>query len=193
MAPLPLFKIAALLFKEISKPLAAELKSAVKNHQRLRGATIWLGRHYEVLSHNVERLRNRQAVLGPISESHALTVGADLAAQAFLVSTGILLLLIEYFRGLNQKAAEDMEKLRKKLQHQATKEIRLRSLEHQITRTQARVVELEKLLADEQARAAELEAASRWRQWLHQSTAGHGPGPEAAAPSVQLAQQPPLR
>ena len=54
MAPLPLFKLAAVLLKELSKPLAAEVKRRTQEHPGAKRATIIVGRFWEGLSQRAE-------------------------------------------------------------------------------------------------------------------------------------------
>jgi hypothetical protein len=54
MAPLPLFKLFAVLFKEISKPLAAEIKRRSQEHPKMKRYAMVLGRAWEGMTQRAE-------------------------------------------------------------------------------------------------------------------------------------------
>lgn len=163
MAPLPLFKIFAVLFKEVSKPLAASLKRYASEHAMLRDAAILLGRNYE---HGVQRTevlwsgkgRIKPGSFKPIPDAHALTVGADLLTQGFLLSTAIGLACAEYWRSLMVRDAERAATAERKAERRVVKDERLRSLESDVAAALTRVAALE--LAAERAAAYERDRAS---------------------------------
>jgi hypothetical protein len=159
MAPLPLIKIAAVFFKEISKPIAASLKAHAHTHPRFRGFAIALGRNYELASQRVEALlskgpRNALAKTSfkPVPEQQAFTVGTDLLTQAFLLSTAIGLVVLEYVRAQNAKDAESAEKATQKAIRRSAKEARLVELERSLADVSSRLMTAE--LALESASSA---------------------------------------
>ena len=147
MAPLPLFKLGALLFKEAVKPIASYLKSEAKEHPKMKEIAIIAGRRWELITqrfeHFVKAPRGAIFQSKPINEVQALTVGADLIAQSFLLSIALGLVMIEYTRGIRAKEAEDILKKNQKLQRQALKEDRLKRIEAALDRITNRLDALE--------------------------------------------------
>jgi uncharacterized membrane protein YgcG len=150
MAPLPLIKIGAVLFKEVSKPLAAGVKRQATEHPGLRRVATALGRAYESGAQRVERAfsANRLAPLKAVSDSHALSVGADLLAQGFLVGTAIGFVVWEYNRSAAAKAADDRGKEARKLERQRRKNAALAALAAEVAATRARLEAVEGVLAE---------------------------------------------
>ena len=109
MAPLPLIKIFAVVFKEVSKPLAASIKLHAQTHPRARALATTLGRAYETASARLALSLegNKLATAKPVADSHALSTGAELVAQGFLLASAMGLVLAEYWRSAWTKAAED--------------------------------------------------------------------------------------
>ena len=96
MAPLPFIKIFAVVFKELSKPLAASIKSHAQTHPRARALATTLGRAYETASQRLTLSLegNKLATAKPVTDSHALSVGAELVAQSFLLSSALVFSLL---------------------------------------------------------------------------------------------------
>lgn len=149
MAPLPFIKIFIVLFKEAAKPIAARLKQSAKEHERFRSYTIVIGRAYERATQRIEvwSLGFRVKQFKEITEAHALTVGADIISQTFLISVALLLLLLEYWRGNNAAAAAAAVKQSEKAARQAVKSARLLELEKKVGELAARIAVLESQLA----------------------------------------------
>jgi hypothetical protein len=159
MAPLPLLKIFAVLFKEVSKPLAAGIKNYAKGHPAFRGFALTLGRYHEYASQHVEALwasggRARLRELKPVPEQTAFAVGADLMSQGFLLSSAIALVYVEYARANQVKEAEAREKAEREAAKSAIREARLQDIERQVAELQCRVQVAE--LAREDAAARRL-------------------------------------
>jgi hypothetical protein len=182
MAPLPLIKIGMVLFKEISKPIAAAMKRQAMEHPHLRRFATWLGRGWEGGKYRIERWAffsggrpagsssgarpTAKAVGGggdasapspsppvpPITEQQALTVGADLLAQGFLLSTAIGLVVLEYWRSASIKAVEDREKEKKKQERRAAKEARMRAVEEELFEVRSALSRTQKELLETTAR-----------------------------------------
>ena len=160
MAPLPLLKIAAVLWKEVSKPLAAYIKKEAHLHPTLRTFSMMLGRNHELLVSQVEHVwehkrwnRNPK----PIPESAQFSVGADLIVNGFLLSTAISLVLFEYWRASVQKEAENVERAAKKLAKSALREARLLDIERAVARLEAKVMEDGLWMEDMHAKSESLE------------------------------------
>jgi hypothetical protein len=145
MAPLPFIKIFAVLFKEVSKPLASSIKNFAKTHPTFRGFALATGRYHEYFSQHVEVLwasggRTRLRELKPVPEQTALTVGADLMSQGFLLSTAMGLVWLEYARANQTKEAEAREKAEREAAKSAIREARLLDIERQVADLQCRLV-----------------------------------------------------
>lgn len=134
MAHLPLFKVGVLLFKELCKPLSKELKEYCVRHPRVRVATVSIGRTWDSMTQRIEIAFRGHHVksLKEVPEAHALTVGADLISQGFLISVAIGLLWLEYYRSEKAKRAEAAVKKAEKQARRIAKEKRLADLEERI-------------------------------------------------------------
>jgi hypothetical protein len=155
MAPLPLIKIGAVLWKEISKPLASKIKEYATSHPFVRTLAMSLGRMHEQASQQLESMwagRGFVRSLRPVSESTAFSVGTDLLSQGFMLSTAIGIVLFEYWRADQQKAVETAEKAAQKAARRALKEARLRDLERNLADLQARLTVEELHIEDLQSR-----------------------------------------
>ena len=148
MAPLPLIKVAAILFKEISKPLAVAIRAYLLEHPRPRRLTARLGRAYETLTQRAALALegNKLATVKNVSDSHALQVGAELVANGALLSTTVGFVLLEYWRSAAVKQVEDAEKERRAQETAAREETRLRALESAVARAHARCDAVERRL-----------------------------------------------
>jgi hypothetical protein len=158
MAPLPLIKIFAVLFKEVSKPIASGIKNYAKTHPVFRAFALTTGRSHEYLSQHVEVLwasggRARLKELRPVPEQTALTVGADLMSQGFLLSTAIGLVWFEYARANQAKEAETREKAEREAAKSAIREARLLDIERQVADLSARLQVAELRMEDAASRA----------------------------------------
>lgn len=145
MAPLPLLKIFAVLFKEISKPIASSIKRQAVDHPQFKAFTISLGRSWETGTQRVERLfsGNKNQALRPVTDAQALHQGADLVSQGFLLTTAIGLVCFEYWRGLQTKEEEKIAAAAKKSKRIAVKEARLQRIEDDIVGLSTRMHSLE--------------------------------------------------
>lgn len=146
MAPLPVIKIFAVLFKEISKPLASYIRSQSLAHPIARRLATGLGRHWESASQRLAFAMegNKLATVKPVTDSHALSVGAELVAQGFLLATAMGLVVAEYIRSAWIKQLEDAEKERKSMEKEAKAETRLRALENEVIEARAQLRKVEK-------------------------------------------------
>jgi hypothetical protein len=91
MAPLPLIKVGAVLFKELAKPIAARIKHQAQNHERFRLVTMRVGRVWEGVAQRLEvwTRGGKSKELKPITDAHAMSAGADFVSQAFLLATAL--------------------------------------------------------------------------------------------------------
>lgn len=138
-------KIFILLFKEAAKPLAARLKHSAKEHEKFRNYTMVLGRVYERATQRVEvwSLGFRVKQFKEITDTHALTVGADVISQTFLISVALLLLVVEYTRANKASAAAAAQKQVEKAARNSIKKARLAEMDRQILELAVKVEMLE--------------------------------------------------
>lgn len=178
MAPLPVIKLAAVLLKEVSKPLAAEIKRRAQEHAAAKRVAIVMGRWWEGMSQRAEIFvrGHRVKELKPINDAHALTVGADLISQSFLLSTAIGLIMLEYWRSSSASAKAAEVQREEKAVRRAAKEVRLAAIEAALARLEGDVRRLEQAAA-----GGVLGGAAAWLPRL-----GRGAS-SAAAPSAPLA------
>ena len=155
MAALPVAKIFIVLFKEAAKPVAAQLREYCTTHPRARRLAMWLGRGREQLAQRVEVAFAGHIVksLKPISDAHALTVGAEVLSQGFLLAVGIGLVVVEYWRSDRLARTKAAAAAEDKAMRQAAKSARLAALE-------ARLIELELATGGPAAAAAGAAASS---------------------------------
>ena len=162
------------------------------NNDNLRRVTLAIGRGYEQSTQRVEIAFRGHHVkaLKPIPDSHALTVGADVISQSFLLSVAIALLLLEYWRNDRLKRIETAQKLHEKRLRQAAKEERLLALEHRVAALEAAHVAAQRGGAAGLLRSA---VASLPALGLPFSGGGApGSSPSAAADQMPHAPQPQL-
>ena len=102
MSPLPLFKLGALLAKQVSKPLGKILKDKAKQNENFKKYVIIPSAN---LYHNIDIiLRMRVLGLGspdkvpPLTEKAAIELGGDILSEFFVFGTAVVLLLVEYMR-----------------------------------------------------------------------------------------------
>jgi hypothetical protein len=125
--------------------VAAQLKRYALDHHDLKKVTMTVGRGYESFTQRIEIAFRGHHVknLKPIPDAHALTVGADLISQSFLLSIAIGLIVFEYWRNERIKRVDTAIKKREKAERQAAKETRLRALEDRIAELEARMTKEE--------------------------------------------------
>jgi hypothetical protein len=87
---------------------------------------------------------NKLATVKPVTDSHALSVGAELVAQGFLLATAMGLVVAEYIRSAWIKQLEDAEKERKSMEKEAKAETRLRALEKEVVEATALLRKVQK-------------------------------------------------
>jgi hypothetical protein len=159
MAPIPLIKIGAVLWKEVSKPLAVQIKHYAQHHPLVRRLAMGLGRFHEHASQQLESVwagKGLVRALRPVSESSAFSVGTDLLSQGFMLSTAVALVYFEYWRADQQKALEAVDKAARKAAKNALREARLLDLERNLADLQARLVIEELQVVDLRARLGQL-------------------------------------
>lgn len=104
-----------------------------------------VGRAYENGTQRIEIAFRGHHVksLKPVPDAHALTVGADVVSQSFLLSVAITIVVFEYWRSDKQKRIENAVKKKEKQERQAAKEVRMKQLEDRIAALEQRLRQAE--------------------------------------------------
>ena len=158
MSPLPLFKLGALLAKQISKPLGKILKDKAKQSESFKNYLIIPSAN---LYHNIDiTFRMRLLGLGspdkvpPLTEKAAIELGGDILSEFFVFGTAVALLLIEYIRQASNTVkketalVEKVESLEKEQSELLTK----------LEKTNQRMTEMNEFLTDQRIKMEDLNA-----------------------------------
>lgn len=158
MSPLPLFKLGALLAKQISKPLGKILKDKAKQSESFKNYLIIPSAN---LYHNIDiTFRMRLLGLGspdkvpPLTEKAAIELGGDILSEFFVFGTAVALLLIEYIRQASNTVKketalhEKVESLEKEQSELLTK----------LEKTNQRITEMNEFLTDQRTKMEDLNA-----------------------------------
>lgn len=158
MSPLPLFKLGALLAKQISKPLGKILKDKAKQSESFKNYLIIPSAN---LYHNIDiTFRMRLLGLGspdkvpPLTEKAAIELGGDILSEFFVFGTAVALLLIEYIRQASNTVkketalVEKVESLEKEQSELLTK----------LEKTNQRMTEMNEFLTDQRTKMEDLNA-----------------------------------
>ncbi|KAJ1942827.1 hypothetical protein FBU59_003085 [Linderina macrospora] len=98
------FKIASLLFRTLSKPVASALKTQAKDREVFRSLCINVAQtthriemtwKMKVLGYQPERIR-------PLNDARAVDAGANFLGEAFIFSVAVSLIFAEQLRSRNQ-------------------------------------------------------------------------------------------
>lgn len=156
--PLPLFKLGALLAKQISKPLGKILKDKAKQSQTFKNYFIIPSAN---LYHNIDiTLRMRVLGLGspdkvpPLTEKAAIELGGDILSEFFVFGTATALLFIEYFR----QSSNTVKKENALVQKVADLEKEQRELLFKLDKTNQRIIEMNEFLSDQKTKMEDLNA-----------------------------------
>lgn len=154
--PLPLFKLGALLAKQISKPLGKLLKDKAKQSDTFKNYFIIPSAN---LYHNIDiTLRMRVLGLGspdkvpPLTEKAAIELGGDILSEFFVFGTACALLLIEYFR----QSSNTVKKENALVQKVADLEKDQRELLLKLDKTNQRMIEMNEFLTDQKSKMEDL-------------------------------------
>ncbi|XP_058958446.2 optic atrophy 3 protein homolog [Pocillopora verrucosa] len=126
----PLFKLASLAVKQISKPIANSLKTTAKQSDFFRKyVCIWPGQGYHWLETKVKMklmgLAGPEKV-PPLSEQKAVDVGAELLGESLVFGVAAALLFLEYRRGQKKEEAKEQKQNEKLFElHSQLKELEL--------------------------------------------------------------------
>jgi len=158
MSPLPLFKLGALLAKQISKPLGKILKDKAKQSESFKNYLIIPSAN---LYHNIDiTFRMRLLGLGspdkvpPLTEKAAIELGGDILSEFFVFGTAVALLLIEYIRQASNTVKKEtalVEKVESLEKEQSELLIKLE-------KTNQRMTEMNEFLTDQRTKMEDLNA-----------------------------------
>ncbi|RNA35633.1 hypothetical protein BpHYR1_042060 [Brachionus plicatilis] len=154
--PLPLFKLGAILAKQISKPMSKMFKEkAIQNEFFRNNVVIRIANWYHKFDINV-----RMRVLGlgspdkvpPMTEKAAIDLGGDILAEFFVFGTATSLILFEYFRqSSNSKSKTDAFEI-KVLEMEDQLEIYKKNSEE----NNKRIAEMSKFLQEQKKKMEEM-------------------------------------
>lgn len=142
----PLFKLASLAIKQISKPIANSLKTTAKQSDFFKKyVCVWPGQGYHWLETNV-----KMRIMGlsgpdkvqPLSEQAAIDVGAELLGETLVFGVAATLMYLEYSRGKKKEEMKEQEQNQKLFELQR----QVKELELLVDTNAAQVRELTRLV-----------------------------------------------
>ena len=184
MAALPLLKMGILVFKQAAKPVAKSLQARAKTSPFFRRMCIGVGNGMNQMTARMTAFGSNvklKKVKG-ISEETAISNGAALLGESFIILTGSALIAFEYRR-------KDIESDKKKAKARAEKRDADNALDARLFRMEEDIAEL-RLLVEAQTERQEWQNRQwREREKREDSAAGGGSGGAgAASPSTGVAQ-----
>lgn len=128
-----------------------QIKLQAQNHPSARKLAAGLGRKYDAFSQRLDAVFSGQRLkeLKPVTDAHALTMGTELISQAFLLSTALGLVFLEYWRNNKVKEEENAIKKAEKAQRQQVKESRLARMEAMLAHLETRLAAITPTLGAE--------------------------------------------
>lgn len=108
---LPLFKLGALLVKQLSKPVGKAIKEKAQSNETLKRIVIPVAKVYH---HADMTVRMRILGLGApdtvpaLTDSKAIEIGGDLLAEFVVFGTAIAIIMIEYIRSASKAANKEI-------------------------------------------------------------------------------------
>ncbi|KAJ2546772.1 hypothetical protein GGH95_006766 [Coemansia sp. RSA 1836] len=98
------FKIASLLFRTLSKPVANALKQQAKSHDLFRSMCINVAQlaHRTEMNWKMNVLGYKKEKIRPLNDAKAIDAGANFLGEAFIFSVALSLLFAEQIRSRNQ-------------------------------------------------------------------------------------------
>ncbi|KAJ2887740.1 hypothetical protein GGI21_006828 [Coemansia aciculifera] len=98
------FKIASLLFRTLSKPVATALKQQAKSHDLFRSMCINVAQlaHRTEMNWKMNVLGYKKEKIRPLNDAKAIDAGANFLGEAFIFSVALSLLFAEQLRSRNQ-------------------------------------------------------------------------------------------
>ncbi|CAM4747944.1 unnamed protein product [Rotaria magnacalcarata] len=145
MAPFPLVKLAIVFFKQISKPLANQIKVRAKNSEFFKKYVCMPPAqfyHWYDVNLRMRMLGIETKKVAKMNEEAAVALGADILGEAVILSIAVAGLALEYAR----RSKNDTDKESRQLERLANLESKLGELEITITNQAAQMLELERLM-----------------------------------------------
>ncbi|KAJ1855376.1 hypothetical protein GGH12_001666 [Coemansia sp. RSA 1822] len=98
------FKIASLLFRTLSKPVANALKQQAKSHDIFRSLCINVAQlaHRTEMNWKMKVLGYKKEKIRPLNDARAVDAGANFLGEAFIFSVAVSLILAEQVRSRSQ-------------------------------------------------------------------------------------------
>ncbi|GAA6000779.1 OPA3 family protein [Rhodotorula paludigena] len=94
-------KIASLLLRTLSKPIATKIKQQAKEHEGFKSRTIQMAQflHRAEMNLRVKLLGESPRHVRPLSESKAIDAGANFLSEGFLFTVAAVIIIGETYRG----------------------------------------------------------------------------------------------
>ncbi|KAJ1667767.1 hypothetical protein IW140_001320 [Coemansia sp. RSA 1813] len=98
------FKIASLLFRTLSKPVANALKQQAKSHNVFRALCINVAQiaHRTEMTWKMNILGYKKEKIRPLNDARAIDAGANFLGEAFIFGVALSLIFAEQMRSRNQ-------------------------------------------------------------------------------------------
>ncbi|KAJ2549417.1 hypothetical protein EV175_004459 [Coemansia sp. RSA 1933] len=98
------FKIASLLFRTLSKPVANVLKQQAKSHNVFRATCINVAQiaHRTEMTWKMNILGYKKEKIRPLNDARAVDAGANFLGEAFIFGVALSLIFAEQVRSRNQ-------------------------------------------------------------------------------------------
>jgi len=145
MAPFPLIKLAVVFFKQISKPLANQIKVRAKNSEFFKKYVCMPPAqfyHWYDVNLRMRMLGIETKKIAKMNEEAAVALGADILGETIILSIAIAGLALEYTR----RSQKDIDKEAHHQERLANMERKLSDLEISLTNQSAQMLQLERLI-----------------------------------------------
>lgn len=145
MAPFPLIKLGIVFFKQVSKPLANQIKARAKNSEFFKKYVCMPPAqfyHWYDVNLRMRMLGIETKKVAKMNEEAAVTLGADILGEAVILSVAIAGLALEYAR----RSKNDTDKEVRQQERLAKMEEQLSELEVVLTNQSAQLLQLERLI-----------------------------------------------
>jgi optic atrophy 3 protein len=108
---LPFFKLAALLVKQLAKPVANNFKKQAAEHPLFRRGCIGFAQIYHRIEVSLQMkfLGHAARDIKRLDEERAVNMGAEILGEFFVFTVAGLALVAEYARSSNKEKAKDTE------------------------------------------------------------------------------------
>lgn len=146
MVQLPIAKLASLLIKTLSKPMAKRVKHNFKKNEVSQNFLVNIGQ----LTHNVTTRMTiwssgyKVRSIQPLEKEAALSAGADFIGEAFIFGVAGAIVVWEY----DKSKKKDTDKELKNLQREKSQQNRLMDLEKRMSRIEQNLAEVVRIHRD---------------------------------------------